>query len=149
MSGRFVAGLIVGAMIMGPYRITADEKKIDPCGLVTKAEVEQVMGTLKEDPKVGTGLNPGEVTCDFTNDKGSWSKIRVYRMSSDSWEFQKNMLPNPPTKLSGIGDEALSTKRGTTTEVYVRKGETVLEVDSSGGIDFAKPIAEKAFTRLK
>ncbi|MCI0443152.1 hypothetical protein L0152_08040 [bacterium] len=92
MSGRFVAGLIVGAMIMGPYRITADEKKIDPCGLETKAEVEQVIGTLKE---------------------------------------------------------AFSTKRGTNTEVYVRKGETILEVDSSGGIDFAKPIAEKTFTRLK
>jgi hypothetical protein len=41
MSGRFVAGLIVGAMIMGPYRITADQKKV---------EVTKVAAT-KEEPK--------------------------------------------------------------------------------------------------
>jgi len=58
MSGKVLAAIAVGAMILGPYRITADEKKIDPCALVTKAEVEAAMGTLKEQPKAGTGL-PG------------------------------------------------------------------------------------------
>lgn len=59
MSGKVLAAIAVGAMILGPYRITADEKKIDPCALVTKAEVEAAMGTLKEQPKAGTGLYPG------------------------------------------------------------------------------------------
>jgi uncharacterized membrane protein (DUF106 family) len=41
MSGKLVVGIIVGAMIMGPYRITADQKKV---------EVTKVAAT-KEQPK--------------------------------------------------------------------------------------------------
>jgi hypothetical protein len=41
MSGKWLVGIIVGAMIMGPYRITADQKKV---------EVPKVAAT-KEQPK--------------------------------------------------------------------------------------------------
>ena len=41
MSGKLLVGIAVGAMIMGPYRITADQKK---------AEVIKVAAT-KEQPK--------------------------------------------------------------------------------------------------
>jgi len=41
MSAKFVVGIVVGAMIMGPYRITADQKKV---------EVTKVTAT-KEQPK--------------------------------------------------------------------------------------------------
>jgi uncharacterized membrane-anchored protein YhcB (DUF1043 family) len=41
MSGKLLVGIAVGAMIMGPYRITADQKK---------AEVIKV-AAAKEQPK--------------------------------------------------------------------------------------------------
>jgi hypothetical protein len=41
MSGKWLVGIVVGAMIMGPYRITADQKK---------AEVIKVTAT-KSEPK--------------------------------------------------------------------------------------------------
>jgi hypothetical protein len=49
MSGKLVVGIIVGAMIMGPYRITADQKK---------AEVTKI-AAAKEQPKSGlTKVSP-------------------------------------------------------------------------------------------
>jgi hypothetical protein len=41
MSGKLLVGIAVGAMIMGPYRITADQKKVE----VTK------VAAVKEQPK--------------------------------------------------------------------------------------------------
>jgi hypothetical protein len=39
MSGRLFVGIIVAAMILGPYRITADQKKLEDSGFVAKKEI--------------------------------------------------------------------------------------------------------------
>jgi uncharacterized membrane protein (DUF106 family) len=46
MSGKLVVGIIVGAMIMGPYRITADQKKVEVTKVI--ASKEQPKSDLKK-----------------------------------------------------------------------------------------------------
>jgi hypothetical protein len=49
MSGKLLVGIAVGAMIMGPYRITAGQKNIEHPTVVKKTEIK---GTPKiEEPK--------------------------------------------------------------------------------------------------
>ncbi len=131
-----------------PYAIAAEVDKCAACKLVTSAEMKAVMGEPKGEAKCDTGLRPEEVTCNYDNMAGSRVKIRLYKQSSGEWSIAKSALPHK-TPLTGLGDEAFWTKEGTDVEVFVRKGEKTLEVDSSGGLPFAKPVAEKAFVRLK
>lgn len=51
MSGKLLVGIAVGAMIMGPYRITADQKKVE----VTK--VAAAKGEPKSDLKKALPLS--------------------------------------------------------------------------------------------
>ncbi|MCI0618368.1 hypothetical protein L0244_35775 [bacterium] len=49
MSGKLLVGIAVGAMIMGPYRITADQKKVERPTVVKKTEMKET--PKKEEPK--------------------------------------------------------------------------------------------------
>jgi hypothetical protein len=49
MSGKLLIGIAVGAMIIGPYRITADQKKVEPLIVVKKTEIKET--AKKEEPK--------------------------------------------------------------------------------------------------
>jgi hypothetical protein len=40
MSGKLLVGIVVGAMILGPYRITADQNKIEHPKVVKKTEMK-------------------------------------------------------------------------------------------------------------
>jgi hypothetical protein len=80
---------------------------------------------------------------------GAWVKIYMYNQSDDQFSFDKNMLPNQLNPIPGLGNDAFSTKVGTDACVYIRKGNTTLLVSSSGGLNFAKQTAQKAFARLK
>jgi hypothetical protein len=128
--------------------IAAPLEKCAACKLVTKAEMQAVMGELKGEAVCDTGLRPGEVTCNYDNMDGSWVKIRWYKQTADQWSFAKNMMTKV-TPLPGLGPDACWNKAGTDVEVFIRKGDNTLEVDSSGGLKFARPVAEKAFARLK
>lgn len=135
------------ATIVGGQLVLAETVKIDACSLIGKADIEVVMGKLKGPAKADTGIQ-GEKTCEFTNEAGQWSKISVY--GADRWGMQKGSVSEmKPTALAKLGEEAFWVQRGSSAELYVRKGKYILEVDSSGGIKFAKPIAEKAIGNLK
>jgi hypothetical protein len=49
MSGKLLVGIAVGVMIMGPYRITADQKKTETLIVVKKTEMKET--PKKEEPK--------------------------------------------------------------------------------------------------
>lgn len=145
------AQLLAAAAIfaLGLPAMAAEPDKCGACKLVTKAEMAAVMGELKGEAKCDTGIRPSEVTCNYDNMEGSWVKIRLYKQTAEGFSLAKNLLPNGSTALPGLGDEAFWAKVGTDIEVFIRKGDKVLEVDSCGGLKFAKPVAEKAFARLK
>lgn len=119
---------------------------LDPCALVPKAEVAKLIGELKEEPKLDTGIQK-EKECHFTNMEGAWLKVSLY--SSERWGMQKGIVSEMnPTELPGLGEEAFALKRGTTYEVYVRKGKLILEVSTTVNPDAARKFAETAAKQL-
>ena len=120
--------------------------KLDPCSLVARAEVENMVGELKEAPKPDTGLQQ-EKECNYTNKEGAWLKASIY--SSQRWGMQKGIVSEMnPTPIEGVGDEAFGVKRGSSYEVYVLKGKLILEVSSSAGADVARQFAAAAAKQL-
>jgi hypothetical protein len=116
----------------------------DPCALIDKAAMAALFGELKEGPKPDTGLRQ-ERECGYTNMAGSWLKLSVY--GKDRWGWEKGMA-NEPRDIAGLGDEAFVTKRGTDSVVYVRKGESILEVSCSCSREEAEKVARKAAPKI-
>jgi hypothetical protein len=113
---------------------------------VPKAEIEKIIGELKDAPKADTGLQK-EKTCDYTTMRGSWLKVSLY--PSERWGMQKGIVSEMnPTDVTGLGEEAFSVKRGSTCEIYVRKGKLILEVSSTVGLDLTRKFAEAAIKQL-
>jgi hypothetical protein len=125
---------------------TESNSKLDPCALVARAEVEKILGDLKEAPKPDTGIQQ-EKECDYTTTAGAWLKVRLY--SSARWGMQKGIVSEMnPITLSGLGEEAFEVKRGTTDEIYVRNAAVILEVSSTAGPAATKQFAEIAVKQL-
>lgn len=125
---------------------TADHSKLDPCGLVARAEAEKILGELKEAPRADSGIQQ-EKECDYTTATGAWLKVRLY--SSERWGMQKGIVSEmSPTTLEGLGEEAFSVKRGTSHEIYVRKGMLILQVSSTVGPETTRKFTEAAATQL-
>jgi hypothetical protein len=137
-----VAAVIVGLVVAG----SASATEIDPCALIGKDEVARIIGELKEAPKPDTGLQK-EKECNYTTGAGAWLKVSLY--SSARWGMQKGIVGEMnPTDLPGLGEEAFAVKRGATYEIYVRKGDLILEVSSTVGMEPTKKFAEAATKHL-
>ena len=120
--------------------------EIDACALVSKAEAAKLLGELREEPKPETGIQK-EKQCNYTTAAGAWLKVSIY--SSDRWGMQKGIVSEMnPTELPGVGEEAFVVKRGTTYEIYVRKGKWILEVSSTVGPEPTKQFAQTAAERM-
>jgi hypothetical protein len=137
--------LLVGFLLIAVPNI-AKAADPDPCTLVPKAEVEKIIGELKTSPKPDTGLQK-EKECNYENMAGAWLKVRLY--SSERWGMQKGIVSEMnPTDIAGLGEEAFSVKRGSSIEVYVRKGALILEVSSTVGLEKTRKFAETAIKQL-
>ena len=119
-------------------------KPLDPCSLMSKAEAAVVMGEMKGDPTSKDALRGKK--CVYDNMKGAWISIEVYSTEAQ-WELAKNMAIDAQ-ELPGLGEAAFSAKRGDTRQIYVKKGASMIEVDSSAGMDAAKQVAAIAVKRL-
>jgi hypothetical protein len=119
--------------------------KLDPCALIPMEEVAKMIGELSEAPKGDAGQR--ERDCHYTNTAGAWLKVSLY--SSARWGMQKGIVSEMnPTDLPGLGEEAFEVMRGTTYEIYVRKGDSILEVSSTVGAEATKKFAERAVKQL-
>lgn len=129
--------------------LPAFSAQVDPSTLITKAEVEHVIGKLREAPKTDTGINAEERTCEYTNSSGAWVKVHVY--NDNMWGMQKGMMTDRTmTPIASLGEDAFWVKRDTSTfEVYSHKGNKILEVDSSAGLKAAQTIAEKIAPKIR
>jgi hypothetical protein len=123
----------------------ADPKPADPCSLMSKAEAAGAMGEIKGEPASKDGLRGKK--CSYNNMEGAWVTIEVYP-AEPHWDLMKNLAIDVQ-ELTGLGDAAFSAKRGVDTrQVYVKKGASMIEVDSSAGMDAAKKVAAIAVKRL-
>ena len=106
----------------------------------------KLLGELKEGPKPDTGIQK-EKECHYSNVEGAWLKVSLY--SSDRWGMQKGTVSEMnPADLPGFGEEAFAVKRGTTYEVYLRKGKWMLEVSTTAAPEAAKKFAETAAKQM-
>lgn len=138
---KIICALFVFSLTVSSF---AQATEPDPCTLIAKAELEKIFGEIKEGPKAKEGLMK-EKGCEWSNMAGSWINIFVY--SADKLGLKKGML-NDPVDLTGLGDEAFTAKRGTDAEIYIRKGQLVLEVRTSSGAEVAKRAAQQALTKM-
>ena len=133
----------LGAMFIAAVANAADPAALDPCALVPKADVAKIIGEIKE-VKTTEGLRK-EKQCDYMNMEGSWLKVSVY--SAEHWEMVK-ISAIDPTDIKGLGEEAYGAKRGTSREIYVRKGKLMLAVSSTVGAEKTQQIAAAAAKQL-
>ena len=118
----------------------------DPCSLLTASQIESTFGKLKGAPKPDVGLQK-ERECRYENEDGNFLVLRLY--SSDRWGLKKGMnSENNPTELPGLGDEAFLVKHGTDKEIYIRKKDWILEIDSSADSEKVKALAGPAAAKL-
>ena len=123
-------------------KAAADTSKIDPCALVNRAEAAQVLGEIKGEAETRTGLH-NEKRCSYSNMNGSEVSFGVY--GADFWESTRTASEGLDNEeLRGLGEEAFSVRRGTTVQLYVRKGDVILDVNSTAGKEAARRMAEKA-----
>jgi len=126
-----------------------DSKKVpdvDACSLVTRSEADAIMGKLREAPKPATTLRD-EKACSYLNEEGANVTVRVY--GSNQFGLQKGIdSEEKMTSLPGLGDEAYYTKKGSDTDLWVRKGGATLNVNGSIGLEKSKGMAQKALSRL-
>jgi hypothetical protein len=137
-----------GTSSSGGAKSTDNNKapNVDACTLVTRSEADSIMGKLREEPKPVTALRD-EKTCSYLNMDGASATIRVY--GAGQFESQKGIdSEEKMTSLSGLGDEAYYTKKGSDTDLWARKGGVTINVNSSIGLEKSKGMAQKALSRL-
>lgn len=126
--------------------VSADPSKFDACALLTRAEAAQVLGEIKNDAEIRTGLH-NEKRCGYSNMNGGEVSLGVY--GADLWESKRMASEGLDSEdLSGLGEDAFSVRRGTTTQLYIRKGGVILDVNSTAGKDAARRVAERALPRI-
>ena len=138
---------VVSAAPVATAAPAASAGSVDPCALVSAQDMGVMFGELKEGPSTSTGLR-NERQCNFTNMAGSWIKLSVYS-GADRWEWEKGITNAlSPRAVGGLGDDAFAVHRGTDAVVYVRKGESILELSCSCPAETAEAIARVATTKL-
>jgi hypothetical protein len=138
--------LYLALMAFGPAAglCQTSPQAVDPASLLTRAEATAILGELKGEPELKDGLRGKKLNFDTLS--GSWLSIEVYSAEAH-WEPIKG-LANDVEDVAGLGDAAYSSKRGSTRQVFVKKGALMMEVDSSAGLDAAKKAATAATKRL-
>lgn len=111
-------------------RLTLHAATVDPCSLLTVAEVDAVVGikSLPGRPYLGS-----KDICLFSADTSSFSDQPVVNLMVHDlvvFQGQKNMGPHP---LSGLGDEAYWIGSGSYAKVEVRKGSRAFSVSIAMG----------------
>jgi hypothetical protein len=136
--------LALVALLLAVQFCFAADPEINPCTLVPKEELAKIIGEIKDGPTPKEGLMK-EKECRWTNMSGAWLSIAVY--PADKWGLIKGSA-NDPKDVIGLGEEAFTDKRGTDSEIYVRKGKWMLEVRTSSGSANARKVADLVVPKL-
>lgn len=132
-----------GASPVGPI--------IDPCSLVTRAEMEQIVGKLNGDPRPSPFMEEGDHACQYT--LGNASEMVEVRVHPALGFDRAKRGAKMHTSVSGFGREAFLNRNAEleVLEFWVSKGNVLLEVNMplpGSTIDKIKAIATRALTRL-
>lgn len=148
-----VLGVALGRSDAGT---TADAPSIDPCTLVSKADVEQIVGKLKTDPKSWRDGRAWFCGYEFANGRDSLNVMLYPASGLDRirQELKDRQELNNVQPLNNLGFDAFiyhSTRYIDEMQLFARKGSVTLEVtltQSPGADERVKSIARKALSRL-
>ncbi len=122
----------------------------DPCKLVTAAEMQQIVGPLKQSPK-NTDPKSGEISCEYAPTKGpDFVEISLHDGDLAAWK-QRNGGKSPLALPEFGGDAFVNPDFNDWADLYAKKGSLVLRVTMPKGpqsIEAVKAIARKALARL-
>jgi len=118
----------------------------DPCKLVSKAEMEQIVGPTSGAPTIFDGN-----TCEFTPAKTiRWINVSLHDGELSSWKSRNG--GKSPLSVPEFGKDAfLVLDADGTTELFTKKGIFVLRVGMPKGptaVEMVKAITRKALARL-
>jgi hypothetical protein len=126
---------------------------VDPCMLLTAAEVEAMVGELAAEPRSLEG--PGGMFHQCSYRTASGPKLLLTVMSDEYWEGQKGIaeFKKGTEQVTGLGEEAFfmpDKDQGYTLRVLNRPA--VLQINVTGGhdqaLDLSKAVAAKVMLRL-
>ena len=122
----------------------------DPCGLLTKAEVEQVIGRLKSAPKAGSEGPVPWCGYQFANGR---DEFEVWVFPADGMR-RARLTAKQPVPISGLGEEAF-LNRGAFgldyLDLYIKKAAVTIKLaikSSAGDEQKLRTLAARAVGRL-
>ncbi|MDF0644442.1 MAG: hypothetical protein P0111_10450 [Nitrospira sp.] len=128
----------------------AGSSAVDPCKVVTTAEVEQTIGKLKGTPKADKEGDAAWCNYEFTNGKDA---MEVWVFPADGLERAKRKAKQT-VAVKGLGDEAFLT-RGMFgldyVDLYIKKGNTTVKLalkETAGDEEKLKMLGQKAVGRF-
>jgi hypothetical protein len=146
---RAVIACVSVCWVLGSAVARGDAPAVDPCTLISQADVEQVIGKLKGPPTSRREEQARFCMYEFANEKDAL-ELWVFPASGleRARKLHKDLLPVP-----GLGRDAFM-RRNTGLqylELFVKKGNVTLEVtmkEAPGDEEKVQTLAKKALTRL-
>jgi hypothetical protein len=122
---------------------------VNPCTLVTNAELEQIVGKLKSGPKLGSSFGSEDKACKYVFETTLHMLIlRVY--PTEKWDMAEEIFQDKKN-VAGLGEEAFLHRNLTLgTELWIKEGGVILQLSlkSAAAEEKLKPLAKKALGRF-
>lgn len=124
--------------------------KVEPCGLVTTAEIEQVVGKLNGSPKADKEGAAAWCNYEFANGKDA---MEVWVFPVEGIERGRKQAKKPQS-LKGFGDDAFMDRGAHGLDyvnLFIRKGAVTVELSLKETADDErklKTLAQKVLGRL-
>jgi len=141
--------LIVLGIILNTVSLAASPA-VDPCTILTKAEVEQVIGKLKGAPRGDSEGAARWCNYEFADGKDAFE---VWVFPADGIERGRKQAKKP-VAVKGLGDDAF-LNRGMHgldyLDLFIKKGAVTVKLslkESAGDEDKVKALAQKAIARF-
>jgi hypothetical protein len=136
-------------MLAAGATYAADEPSVDPCSLITKAEVEEIIGKMKGAPISSREERVRICNFEFVNEKDA---LELWVFPAGGLERARQSIKTQ-SPVAGLGEGAFMTRNKDIPyiELYLKKGQVTLEVtvkQSPGDEDKVKAVAKKALSRL-
>jgi hypothetical protein len=141
---------ILACTTMWTVPAIAADPTIDPCTLVKKAEVEQVIGRPTGNPTSESNDRVRMCTFLFSSDPSDALELWLYPVEALE-RVKKDM--KELASVAGLGQEAFlhRDKKFEYVRLFIKKEKAILEVrlnESAGDDDKVKAIAKKALSRF-
>jgi len=147
---RFLPASLLGYIVLWTMPVMAADPSMDPCTLVKKAEVEQIIGRPTGNPTSERDDRVRMCTFLFSSDPSDALELWLY--PGEAMERSKKEMKEL-SPIAGLGQEAFlhRDKKFEYVRLFVKKGNTMLEVrlnETAGDEDKVKAIAKKALARF-